>query len=93
MGIQVNDAIAKREMLLTELFTSLKLLQEIMNTLFSKDVYYTSLHAVQVKPNEVPVMVDEEVIDSVKLVENKTKGRMRIPNTLCSQNNTHPAVG
>ncbi|CAD7085939.1 unnamed protein product [Hermetia illucens] len=58
-----------------------ELLQNIVNTLFPVDVNGTSLPAVHLNPDEVPIVVNEEVLDAAKrLTEKKTPGPDGVPN-------------
>ncbi|CAD7077663.1 unnamed protein product [Hermetia illucens] len=58
-----------------------ELLQNIVNTLFPVDLNGTSLPAVQLNPDEVPIVENEEVLDAAKrLIEKKTPGPDGIPN-------------
>lgn len=54
----------------------------MVNTLFLEGMNYTGLLAVHVNSVEVPVVVDEEVLDATKhLVESKTPEPKGIPNS------------
>ncbi|CAD7080110.1 unnamed protein product [Hermetia illucens] len=58
-----------------------ELLQNIVNPLFPVDLNGTSLPAVHLNPDEVPIVVNEEVLDAAKrLIEKKTLGPDGIPN-------------
>lgn len=60
-----------------------KLLQNIVNTLSSEDVCYTSISVVHTNPDKVPIVEDEEFLEAAKrFIENNNSGPDVIPNAV-----------